>query len=53
MTAVLYMMGALLLVNGILLVGRGNTFGAVLLVLAVGMFLVNVLRLLRRRGRTG
>ena len=49
MTVVLYMTGTLLLVNGILLVGRGNGFGAVSMVLGIGAFLVNLLRLLRNR----
>lgn len=53
MTAVLYMIGTLLLVNGILMVGRGSAFGVVLLVFGVGALLVNVLRLLRNRNGAG
>ena len=49
MVAILYMIGTLLLINGILLIGRGHAFGAVLMVGGLGAFLVNVLRLLRKR----
>ena len=52
MTAILYMIGTLMLVQGILLIGRASAFGAVLMVGGVALLLINLLRLIRRRDRS-